>query len=169
MKVELKNVKINKTFSEETTCFTASVYINGKKAAYAKNGGYGGATDYYAEPGYSDLVKEAETYFKNLPPEKLTLNNGNVIEIKQSLEHVIDNLLVQKEREKEEKDIQKLCERNVVWGNENKTYYKYMGFKGKHTLDDVRKSPNGKASLDKLINLVKSKMQDGEVIYNKNI
>jgi hypothetical protein len=41
MKIELKNVKINKMFSEETTCFIADVFINGKKTAYAKNDGRG--------------------------------------------------------------------------------------------------------------------------------
>lgn len=45
MKLELKNVKIHPDMSEETTCFSANLYINGEKAAYCKNAGYGGATD----------------------------------------------------------------------------------------------------------------------------
>jgi len=40
--IQLKNVKIAWNMSEETTAFTASLYINGKKAADVKNDGRGG-------------------------------------------------------------------------------------------------------------------------------
>ena len=46
MKLELKNVKINEAFSEETLMFKADLYVNGKKIAYAENDGRGGCTFY---------------------------------------------------------------------------------------------------------------------------
>jgi hypothetical protein len=47
MKVELKNVKINQRLSEETTCFSADVWIDGKKVCYAANRGCGGPNEYH--------------------------------------------------------------------------------------------------------------------------
>lgn len=46
MKIELKNVKINLTFSEETTMFMADLFINGVLAGEANNDGRGGCTFY---------------------------------------------------------------------------------------------------------------------------
>jgi hypothetical protein len=45
VKVELKRLQIYERMSEETTAFNADVWINGKKAGYAKNDGHGGNTD----------------------------------------------------------------------------------------------------------------------------
>ncbi len=44
--MELKNLSHNVTFSEETHCFRASVYINGKRMFSASNRGCGGANEY---------------------------------------------------------------------------------------------------------------------------
>ena len=44
--MELKNLSHNATFSEETHCFRASVYINGKRMFTASNSGNGGANAY---------------------------------------------------------------------------------------------------------------------------
>jgi hypothetical protein len=44
--MELKNLSHNATFSEETHCFRASVYINGKRMFAVSNRGCGGPNDY---------------------------------------------------------------------------------------------------------------------------
>jgi len=44
--IELKNLSHNVTFSEETHCFSASVYINGKRMFSASNRGCGGPNEY---------------------------------------------------------------------------------------------------------------------------
>lgn len=44
MELTLKSVSINKQMSEETTCFSATVYINGKRAGVTHNRGCGGPT-----------------------------------------------------------------------------------------------------------------------------
>ena len=108
MKIELKNVKINEAFSEETTCFMADVHINGKKVAYAKNDGHGGCTFYHAYEGQRELLEQAEKFCKGLPKEKFDFGGGRVHEFEQSLESVIDKLLGEKELEKERKKIDKL-------------------------------------------------------------
>lgn len=45
MKLELRNVKVFKELSDETTCFHAILYVDGKKAADCSNRGNGGMTD----------------------------------------------------------------------------------------------------------------------------
>jgi hypothetical protein len=47
VKVELKNVKVAKFASHETTCFEASIYIDGKKAGMVWNDGQGGSNNYH--------------------------------------------------------------------------------------------------------------------------
>jgi hypothetical protein len=67
MKVELKNVKICDWMSEETTCFTASVWIDGKKAGTVENTGKGGCNSYFWN---QQPVKgqEFEKWARTLPP-----------------------------------------------------------------------------------------------------
>ena len=45
--IEIKNLKLNTHFSQETHCFTATVYIDGKRAFSAENEGRGGPNNYY--------------------------------------------------------------------------------------------------------------------------
>lgn len=45
MKLELKNVRIHEDMSEETTCFSATLYVDGIRAALCSNRGCGGSTD----------------------------------------------------------------------------------------------------------------------------
>ena len=41
-RIELKNLKVAECLSEETTAFTATVYVDGKRAFAARNQGHGG-------------------------------------------------------------------------------------------------------------------------------
>ena len=92
MKIEIKNVKINSSFSEETICFKADVYVNGKKTAYAENDGHGGSTFYHAyAPELRSLLEQAETYAKTLPSKTETFGDGDSITIESDLEQIIDN------------------------------------------------------------------------------
>jgi len=63
MKIELKNVKFSEFASEETNCFQAAVYIDGKKAGVVSNDGHGGP-DYYAPHSLGETLND---YAKTLP------------------------------------------------------------------------------------------------------
>jgi hypothetical protein len=65
MKIELKNVKFAAFASEETLCYSATVYIDGKKAGTACNRGYGGP-DQFFPPG---LRATLDAYAKTLPAD----------------------------------------------------------------------------------------------------
>jgi hypothetical protein len=168
MKIELKNLKVNQAFSEETTCFIADVFINGKKVAHAKNSGRGGCTDYYHYEGQKELLKQAELFCKELPKREFTF--GDITrEFDQTLESVIDDLVFAKEKEKEDKKIIKLCENHIVFGKPNGYSYSVLSFKGKPKFADVKKTIQGQKALERLIDRVKSELKEGEEIFNKNL
>jgi len=47
MKIEIKNYKRDSVMSEETECFSATIYVDGVKAGTVSNRGHGGCNDYY--------------------------------------------------------------------------------------------------------------------------
>jgi len=68
MKIELKSIKTYPALSEETTAYSATVYIDGKRAFAAKNDGRGGSDSFspFKASGYK-LIQEAEEYAATLP------------------------------------------------------------------------------------------------------
>lgn len=75
MNITLKKVYINERFSEETTCFEATVCIDGKPVFVAKNAGRGGCDDIdpitWDDAGRKlmrESVDAIEAYAKTLPP-----------------------------------------------------------------------------------------------------
>lgn len=62
MKVTLKNIKENRTMSEETPCFSASLYLDGKLAGVVLNHGHGSCHSYTVPLAtldrLNDLAKE---------------------------------------------------------------------------------------------------------------
>jgi hypothetical protein len=168
MKIELKNVKINQAFSEETTCFIADVFVNGKKVAHAKNDGRGGCTDYYPYSNQRELLTLAEKHCSELPKRSFQFGD-ETHEFNQTLESVIDDLIFAKEKEKEEKKMIKLYENHIVFGKPNGYSYSVLSFKGKPKFADVMKSIQGQKSLEKLINRVKGELKEGEIIFNTNL
>ena len=95
MKVELKAVKFYPSLSEETNCFQATIYVDGKKAGTAENRGTGGPTDYH----FADATVEAAfcAYAKSLPAIQSTIKNedGSLFSYPMNGEHLIDELFEQ--------------------------------------------------------------------------
>ena len=74
MKLELKNIKHTSWASEETHCYQASLYVDGKPVAIVSNDGHGGEDRYYDHPKFKggksawcDKMQEVHEYFKSLP------------------------------------------------------------------------------------------------------
>jgi hypothetical protein len=59
MNITLKNFKHAEFASEETYCFQATVYLDGKKVGVASNEGHGGSTNFYPHTGFSTLDGQA--------------------------------------------------------------------------------------------------------------
>lgn len=167
MKIELKNLKVNLAFSEETTMFKADIYVNGKKTAYANNDGRGGCTFYNRYPNMENLLNEAENYAKTLPPIKY-----GKIEIDMNLEVLIDELVEKHLQEKETKKFIKKREKDtliyIVYGLPDGKEYKMVGWKG-HTIESIKKQPNGKELINNKVKELKDNFKNGEIIFNKNL
>jgi len=71
MKLELKNIKHTAWASEETHCYQASLYVDGKPVAIVSNDGHGGCDRDYDHPkfkgDYRATMKAVDAYFKSLP------------------------------------------------------------------------------------------------------
>jgi len=63
MEIELRNFNHSELANEETYCFQAHIYVNGKKRGTAKNDGHGGQT--YINP--NKLRQEIEKYGESNP------------------------------------------------------------------------------------------------------
>jgi hypothetical protein len=167
MKLELKSVKINEAFSEETLMFKADLYVNGKKIAYANNDGRGGCT-FYRE--YSrelrPILEQAEAYCKTLPSKFVTYGS-KTIEIKSNLEHWIDTLVYdisnKKEAEKFKKKLAKDMLKGICYGSENG--YKILSWKG-YTLEQLLNRNEGRTIIKKNLQELENR---GETILNTNL
>ena len=68
-KLELKNIKYFASMSEETPCYKADIFINGKKAINVSNHGHGACDEIYAYPSFGltqNGLKEFEQYLAKL-------------------------------------------------------------------------------------------------------
>jgi hypothetical protein len=158
MKIELKQIKFSEAMSEETNAFTANLYINGRNVGYCKNQGCGGCTDYNANsPELRPVIAEAEAYCKTLPKVK-----WNDMEFDQSLESVIDQLLENWLKAKEQKKMERKMLTCILVGVPDASQYAYYNFK--RPLSEV---PKGQLNASVL--RIKSKLNKGEVILNTNL
>jgi len=66
VKVELKNLKIHRDMSQETTCFSATLYIDNVKVGEASNTGRGGNN--MVRMVDFKLQRKFEDYCRSLPP-----------------------------------------------------------------------------------------------------
>lgn len=80
MNIELKNIKYFAAGSEETDCFVATIYIDGKKAGDARNDGHGGST--FISP--LALAEQLNAHGATLPKEVLDMGNGETFESAQA-------------------------------------------------------------------------------------
>ncbi len=88
MKITLKNFRHFPSGSEETSCFTADIWIDGKKEGSAKNAGHGGPTDIWPPA----LEARLEAHAATLPD--LEFKSGDkVYTIKSSADLIIDEIV----------------------------------------------------------------------------
>jgi len=70
MKLELKNIKHTSWASEETHCYQASLYVDGKPVAIVSNDGHGGCDRDYPHPkfkgDYRAQMRDVSRYFSGL-------------------------------------------------------------------------------------------------------
>lgn len=107
MEITLKNVKHAVFMSQETECFEASVYINGKKAGTVSNDGHGGCNDYHPWDLYQTLQAHCDT----IPPD--------MAGYRVTPDEIIGNLF---ETWYNKKQYSKLCKRQTLFRIPGKEY-----------------------------------------------
>ena len=106
MKIEIKNIKFSGFATQETHCFQATVYIDGKKSFITSNEGHGGCNDYQPCGKSADrktVYAQIKAIDEILSKEKVKFGEDDKYEIENSLEIVIGNLMNEWLTEKEVK------------------------------------------------------------------
>lgn len=168
MKIEVKNIKVNLAFSEETTCFKADVFVNGVKTAYAENDGHGGCTNIQPYPNKGTVLATAYAHAKTLPSIESSFG-GKPLEMDLELfvDLAIDDYVNAKEKAKFEKKIAKAMIYDIVFGVPNSGSVRRIGY-GKTPLARVvmTNRPQVQALLDRIR---KEHCKDGVEILNTNL
>lgn len=160
-KIELKKIEYSERMSEETMCFAADLYVNGKKVGYCKNDGRGGPNEYNGNTKEDKIfLAEVENYCKTLPKVKV---DGYDFEYQPSLETLIDDFLTNWLKNKEEKKMRKLFNTAIVFGKPNGASYQYLNFK--RPLSDFSQSKLQQTVMNVQVKYCK----DGIVILNDNL
>lgn len=164
MKIELKKVKFMEKMSEETNCFFAELYVNGKNIGYCKNDGRGGCTEVIPYAKHREIFVEVERYCKTLP-----YKIGNIIDInkKNNLENVVDNLFEEwYVNQTLKKDMKKgICYRIV----ENDINYKIVTWKNGRKIIPLTDMLKTKDSIEIVKRFCLQLRQDNIIILNDNL
>lgn len=140
MKIELKKIQHSEFQSEETNCFKADLYVDGKPFAIVSNDGIGGCDMHYRHEKYphdhSEWHKELESIFKwhreNTTYENEYDERGYS---EGSLDITVSDILVE---HLITKDVKKLMSRSmIVFKKDEKGYYKYGKKKYNITKDRI--------------------------------
>lgn len=167
MKIELKNIEYNERMSEETHCFIADLFIQGKLAGTAGNSGHGGNTVYSATgPEGRELISQAEQFCKTLPNEEHTMDDSTFT-FEMDLEYYIDKLLEAHLREQEQKKLEEKMKRNIVVSADLDAYYGYFDLG--HPIEVLIHSPKGREYLQRTLAAILPQLKENEKIINTNI
>lgn len=115
MKIELRNIKYAAFASEETSCFEATIYVDGIKAGRASNQGHGGPTD--IDP--HQLSERLDAYGATLPQVDLGEELGDRRMMTQDGEWIVDQLLG---AWLTERDLKRVLGRKILYVNDGKVF-----------------------------------------------
>jgi hypothetical protein len=165
MKIELKKIKIAEHMNEETTAYTADLYVNGKCIGYVKNDGQGGDTNicchFPAESIERKLCAEAEVWAKAQPP----YSEIGGFRLPMSLDFYVDIILFEHEKAKQDAKDKRAQLKEIQWGVPNSGRYMTTSWK-KVTLAELAAKTGGKLVLQSKIDTIKRDLKDGHVILN---
>ena len=148
--LELRNVKFYEKLSEETNCYTADLYANGKLVATVRNDGHGGETDVRQfSPKVAKEFAAIEAYCKLLP-YKTFGDLSYPVTLDVLADDLFEEWVVKRERSKVVAKLDKLTVNHIVILNREK-----MAIRD-HNIDFVREYLSRlevpKGAHDRLIN-----------------
>lgn len=162
MDIRLKAVNFYEKISEETNCFTANLYVNGKLCGYAKNTGHGGDTTIVPNPHQRELFDETIKYLETQPQINIG-SEENPYYVKSNLQNKVDSLFEEWLRDKQNKRIQKHCKKGIIYKSERG--YEIVSWKNQTVMSMLAHPQLSKVLYD----AVKDLENKGYKILNKNI
>lgn len=118
--LELRNVKFYEKLSEETNCYTADLYANGKLVATVRNDGHGGETDVRQfSPKVAKEFAAIEAYCKLLP-YKTFGDLSYPVTLDVLADDLFEEWVVKRERSKVVAKLDKLTVNHIVILNREK-------------------------------------------------
>ena len=129
MKIELKKIQYSEFASQETACFQADLYVDGKPFAIVSNAGHGGCDDHNKHPKnpmdykvfHKELLRIDEWYKDNVKIESKYSETGYMEgSLDTAVGELLDDYLI-------EKEVKSLTSRNIiVFVNDGQRgFYKY--------------------------------------------
>ena len=122
-KIEIKNLKVHRDMSQETECFSCTVYVDGKKAARVSNNGCGGENEVSVHGCDVEAWAKLEKHVDALPelplPEDAEEWMAKVYPRKRDVDEFITELLMDAE---EAKRFKRLCKKNTLFRAKGETY-----------------------------------------------
>ena len=114
MKIELKSLKYSDFASQETHCFQANIYIDGKMRGWASNDGRGGMTN--IQP--NDLWAEIKQYTDKMPPTIYKYGDQEMT-LEASPDGLIDEFVT---LALHEKDLKRAMKTRILFTRENQVF-----------------------------------------------
>jgi hypothetical protein len=114
MKIELKALKYSDFASQETHCFHANIYIDGKKAGWAENNGHGGMTNIQPRALYETLRQCTD----KIPP-RFVIYGDKEMSIDTSPDSYIDELVT---LALHERDLKRAMKSRILFTRENQVF-----------------------------------------------
>ena len=165
MKIELKKIEFSERMSQETNCFVADIYCDGKKVGYCSNDGHGGCTTYHGVDKFrSEDITKMEEYCKTLPPEKSEFfPEGLPMDLEMFIDLLLEKYLIEKNKTKFNKKMEKDMLKGLIVETSN-GYQLYTC--GKLPIEAILMSKENKEFLKKIILKLKG---EGKTILNTNL
>lgn len=167
----LKGIQYSARMSEETFCFSAFLYINGKKVADVHNDGHGGATSIrgITSEDYK-LIRSAEEYCKTLPEHVFSderLGGSIPMDLEMLVNDMLGAFLMRKDEEKAQRKMEKLMNTHIVAGKKDGGWFQgFRTWKLKVPMSVLSHYPDQlKTTLDN----IRKQLKEGEEILNNNI
>jgi hypothetical protein len=150
MEIKLKNIHVDFRLSEETNAFTADLFINGKNVGTALNDGHGGMTNCRArDQKGAELIREAENWCEQLPPEVVKFDDGSTHNLSISLDYYLARIVDEHIAKKEQARLERLMGNSIIFGNPDGAEFKRIKFG--QSIRDLLKTEAGFAALKSTI------------------
>jgi hypothetical protein len=157
---ELKNFEHIASRSEESNCFGAVLYVNGRALADCGNSGHGGQTDIRIYPELRELGQRIEEFLKTLPTVK---PEGFDIELDHDLEYIVDELAQKAIEGKTIREMKKKTKKHLVFKTPHG--YTWRGWK-RQTIASMLSHSAGREEIEKII---AEELAKGNTLLNENI